>query len=175
MFEIAPRDETPVTLSPDQQAVMAKSLKTCYSGLQTLLEFASKGILDAELCRNVLTTNEHELASVSKLIGVQIDSAANIERRHAQLRAANMRIHELEAQLGAQVSAAHIQQGMERFSKRLNSWWDLEGFGHISDIKLNAYGNCEVVFSCSLFGTGFGMFSQTPVSDKNVTRYGSRI
>jgi hypothetical protein len=166
MFDFPPRDKTPVTLNEDQKVLMSKSLKTCYSGLQTLLDFASKGILDAELCRNVLSTAEHELANISKLTGVEIDSAANIERRHAQIRAANMRVHELEAQLGAQVSAKHLQQGMERFNKMLNSWWDLEGFGHISEVKLSAYGHCEVTFSCSLFGAKFGMFSQTPVSDK---------
>lgn len=166
MFDIDPRDETPVNLNADQQAVLRKALSTCCSGLQTLHEFATKGILDAELCRNVLTTTEHELSNVSKIVGVEIDSTAKIERRHEKIRSANMRIHELEAQLGAAVGPAHIQKGMERLKKRLDSWWDLEGFGFITDAKFNSYGNCEVTFSCSLFGSNFGMFSATPVSDK---------
>jgi hypothetical protein len=166
MLEFAPRDTTPVVLNEDQQVVMAKALNRCCSGLQTLVEFANHGILDAELCRNVLSTTEHELANVSKIIGVEIDSAANIERRHAKLRAANMRIHELEAQLGSLVTARHLQQGMEQFNKKLHSWWDLEGFGLVSEVKLSAYGNCEVTFSCSLFGSNGGIFSKTPVSDK---------
>lgn len=166
MFDTTPRDETPVTLDADQQALLKKSLESCLSGMQTLYEFAGKGILTVDLCRSVLSTGEFALRDVSKLTGVETETAAMIEKRYADIRAANFRIRELEAQVGSVAGPEHLMQGMTRIAKRLNSWWDLEGFGHISELRFTDYGHCDVTLSCMLSGHNFGSFSKTPVSDK---------
>jgi len=166
MFDTTPRDESPVVLDADQQALLKKSLESCLSGMQTLFQFASEGILTVDLCRSVLRSSEYALSDVSKLTGVESETAEMVKQRHLEIRTANLRIRELQAQIGSIVGPEHLAQGMTRLARRLNSWWDLEGLGHIPEIRFTDYGDCEVTLSCMLSGHNYGFFSKTPVSDK---------
>lgn len=166
MFDSIPQDESVVVLSADDQAYLQSELKKVLSGLSYFAQMAAKGELTRAFGKNILAIAEFTLAEISKKTGIETNSAAEQEQRYAAIRTANNRVHELEAQLGKSASTEQVQLGLRDIAKKLNSWWDLEGFGHISELSFSEYGACEVEFSCSLFGTRPLVNSPTPISDK---------
>lgn len=164
MSETSAADD--IVLNPDQQAVALRHLREVQSGLALLAQQLQKQEpLSPELTRNVLGVAEYELCDLAQTLGVATDTTARIEERHAQLRTANLRIRALEAQLGQAQSPELTQAALKILEARLNEWWDLEGFGHISELSFGPYG-CRARFSCHLFGDFSLTRSETPVSDK---------
>lgn len=166
LFELLPPDETLVDLNADDQAVLQSEVRKAISGLSYLAEMAVKGALTRDFGKNVLSVTGFALANITKVTGIETNAAAEQEQRYAGIRAANMRVHELEAKLGAAAGTEQVQLGLKDFGKKLNSWWDLEGFGHITEMSFSEYGSCQLEFSCSLFGTSHLANSPTPISDK---------
>lgn len=166
LFDQVPPDESTVVLDADNQAVVQTEIKKVLHGLSYFAQMAAKGELTRDFGKSILSIAEHTIALMTKITGIETNSAAEQERRYAAIRTANMRIHELEIQMGQAAGTEHVQQGLKDFGNRLNSWWDLEGFGHITEIRFTQYGSCEVEFSCSLFGTTRLIDSPTPISDK---------
>lgn len=160
-------DTPDITLNPDQQAVTLKTLKDIQHAMATLAGQVQRhnGTLNAELAQNVLCVTEYSLADLSKLLGIASQTAQDIEKRHAALRQANQRIHELERQLGAAQAPDMTQASLKNLAERVEAWWRQEGFGHISSVHFDKYG-CEIDFCCSLFGDFYVVDSPTPVSDK---------
>lgn len=166
MFEMLPPDESVVGLNADNQAVLQSEVRKALDGLSFFAQMAAKGTLTRDFGKNVLSLAEFALANITKVTGIETNSAAEQELRYAATRAANTRVRELEAKLGEAASTEHVQMGLKDFGKKLNSWWDLEGFGHITEMSFSEHGSCRVEFSCSLFGTTFLVDSPTPISDK---------
>lgn len=156
-----------IILTRDSRAVALQKLREVQQALGTLIAVLGLGreTLRAELPTNVLKVAEFGLADVAKTLGIETESAQEREERYAMLRTANLRVRDLEAQLGNTQGPDVTQSCLKTLDARLNSWWDLEGFGHVNDIAFQRYG-CTVHFSCSLFGDFRGSDSTTPVSDK---------
>ncbi|KWT95515.1 hypothetical protein APY03_2392 [Variovorax sp. WDL1] len=158
-----------VVLNADQKAVFKRTLTEVVSGLNHLHQMAAGDQLSRDHGRNVLYVAESSLAEVGKLTGIETDAAAVREERYAALRAANQRVLQLERRLGEQVTAENVEAAVKRLGDRIDRWWDIYGFGHISDMSFSKYGSVHLKLSGSLFGTTSLTFSATPVSDK-VTR-----
>jgi hypothetical protein len=164
-------DERIIELNADQKAVALKHIIELQQAMGTVASVLKgpdasvfKDGLPRGLATNCLSLAEHRMADLGKLLGIETDSAAEMENRFARVRAANMRVRELEAQLGTAQGPDVTKACLKQLDAQLNSWWDLEGFGHISDLSFGKYG-CKAKFSCSLFGD-FSFQSDTPVSDK---------
>jgi hypothetical protein len=161
-----------ITLTPDSRTVALRQIGKVHDALSTLAAvLAGAGEadqlrpVDAELPTNVLKVAEFELSDLGKTLGIETDSAAERDQRYVALRQANMRVRDLQAQLGNSQGADITQASIKALAARVDSWWKLEGFGHISDIAFGKHG-CTVNFSCSLFGDFPLIDSATPVSDK---------
>jgi hypothetical protein len=172
-FEISipPEDHSIIAVTADQRAValrqileLQQAMGTMASALKGPDSSVFKDGLPRGLATNCLSLAEHRMADLGKLLAIETDSAAELEQRFARIRAANMRVRELESQLGAAQGPDVTKACLQKLDEQLNSWWDLEGFGHINDLSFGKYG-CKVKFSCSLFGD-FSFQSDTPVSDK---------
>lgn len=158
---------SPVVLDADKRAVALKEIRELLSGLSMLAkEVDAKSTLDPQLTHAVLSVTEFRIADLAKMAGIQIHTQAEIEDRHARLRQANGRIRELEQQLGQAVSPEHLGAGLKALSSKLQKWWRVEGFGHVSDMDFNEYGSLKVKLSCHLHGAFRLVDSPTPVSDK---------
>ena len=120
--------------------------------------------LDLDLVHALLGSAEHNLAAISEVSGVSSETQAEIEHRYAQIRYANQRVHELEAQIGAETSMDAVKQALGVLKRKLNYWWDEKGFGYIPEIRFDEHG-VHVTLSCSLHGTFRRSFSKTPASD----------
>lgn len=162
-----------ITLTPDSRAVALRKIVEIQQALATLGAVIKAGDgadaaqgLGAELSTNVLKVAEFTLADLGKTIGIETDSAREREQRYADLRRANGRVRELEGQLGNSQGADVTQASIKALVERIDGWWDLEGFGHITGVAFEKYG-CKVNFSCSLFGDFPLLNSLTPISDKD--------
>ncbi|KVS52215.1 hypothetical protein WK39_26515 [Burkholderia cepacia] len=159
--------EATLTLSADQQAVARKKISDMHHAVATILSVLKEGAeIDAELATNCVKVAEFNLADLCKTLGVETFSAKEREQRYADLRAANIRIHDLETQLGSTVAPEALQSALKNISEHLNRWWLRDGFGYVHDLQFGAYGVCHGKFSCSLHGAFPILDSDTPVSDK---------
>ena len=114
---------------------------------------------------SALRSVEYTIQKVGSILKVETETAADIEKRNAKLRAANLRVRELEAQLGQAQTPATTLLALRSLKERLTRWWEQEGFGHVSDVHFEAYG-CRVKLSCGLYGDFPLVDSPTPLTDK---------
>jgi hypothetical protein len=159
-----------ITLDADKKAAVLRKIHEMWHAITTMHDAVkSRGCIGTSLARNLLKCSGYYLSDLGKVLGVETETSREIEERHAAIRAANARVHELEAMIGGQQSPQAIQMGIKSMSAQLNKWWDLEGFGHIPNIRFGQWA-CEVKFSCMLHGDFHLINSTTPVSDKERRR-----
>lgn len=157
-------------LTADELARLKKELSEDLFATKTLLDFISGGEVNQQLAFSILGVKESRLGDLTSLTGIELDSPLARNERYAALRQANERIRELETQMGSAVSAEHVGKALDVLSRKLEHWWDVEGFGHISETSFTKYGNLEVKFSCNLFGD-FGLRERKrPVSEKEAKK-----
>ena len=156
----------PLKLNPDQLTVTLRELRDLQLAAHHLAELLESETLTAEHAKTVLYLSEHRIADVGKRLGVETQSQRDIEERHADLRAANMRVRALERQLGDAAGPEAARMALAALSERLTHWWRKAGLGHVSELRFTRYGHCEVKLSCMLFGDFRLTHSETPVSDK---------
>lgn len=159
--------EANLALTADQQAVAKKKIRDIHSAISTVFSLMEESKpVDAELATNCVKVAEFNLADLCKALGVETFSAAEREKRYADLRAANIKIRDLESKLGATLSPEATQRAIKNTADRLSKWWKREGFGYVHELKFGAYGVCHGEFSCSLRGASLLFDSDTPVTDK---------
>lgn len=167
MFERPYDTAEPAVLDEDQSAVLRREVRGMLAALHHLAEVFEPGKpIERNLVYNILYTSESRLAQLGEITGVQTDSAAERERRYAGIRAANVRVHEMERQLGGAVNAEQTKLAVARLADKLRHWWRHEGLGLMQDATLDAWGGMTVTLSCSLFGTTPLTDSSRPISDK---------
>lgn len=157
--------DTTISLNADDAEVLTKTVRDLQCAVAHLAGGVKPGeSLSRDLATNILKVSEFHLSDLGKLLGIETDGAVERSARVRELRAANMRVHELEKQLGQAQAPELTQLNLASLGTHLNGWWDLEGFGHISDISFGTH--ClKVTFSCSLMGDRPLINSKTPVSD----------
>lgn len=160
-----PADLEPVNFTPDRQADVRNAVKKIQQNLAMIpWHFDNEGV-SRFIASSVMNTTEYEISQLGKLLGVETEAAEKIEKRHGDLRRANMRIRELEELLGKGQPPQGIQPALKAICEQLNGWWDLEGFGHISDIAFGEY-NLKATFSCQFLGVKPHIETPEPVSRK---------
>ncbi|MHD0644278.1 hypothetical protein ACYPKM_01410 [Pseudomonas aeruginosa] len=144
-------DQQPLELTPDRNAETRALVRKAQEHLAMLTFFLDNGEITRYTAESPLRLAESEISKIGKLLGVDTESAAKIEERHGDIRRANMRIRELEGLLAQSVPPEAIQPALRKMARHLNSWWDFEGFGHISDTAFGEY-NLKVDFCCQFIG-----------------------
>lgn len=153
------------SFTPDTVAVVSKTLKDTSLALSALQQMLTKDELDADYAKTLLGLVELNMADVSERIGVPTETQAEIDERFALIRDANIRIDELEHQLGEAAQIDSLIYGIKFLEEKFRHWWKTQGFGHTSKFSIDSYG-VKATLSGSLSGNISSMFSDTPVSDK---------
>lgn len=167
MFERPYADAAPIILNEDQSAVVRREVNEMLSALHHLGQMLEPGKpVDRNMVYNVLVLSESRLAQLGDITGVETNSAAERARRHIDLRTANMRIRELENQLGSGESVEQTKHGVAYLGKKVQAWWRQFGLGYAKDVTFDSWGNMRVTLSCMLSGPTALRDSDTPVSDK---------
>lgn len=71
---------------------------------------------------------ENHIAELSRLTGYDGIILKEKEARHAELRAANTKIRELESMLGQTMTGAAVRAGIKHYLDVLGAWWSAMGF-----------------------------------------------
>lgn len=167
-------ERVPLTLTAEQVATIKRLTKDAQQGLVTLpwiLDQTAEGKaegLTREHARNVMNVVETHLRDLGKLLGVDTEAAQRIEERHADIRRANLEVRRLEQLLAQQMPTEAIQPALYQLGKQLYRWWQLEGFGHVSEISFGEH-SLNAQFSCQFIGckpTVEGGEAMTPAERK---------
>ncbi len=156
-----------VVLTADQKAVVQRELSmgaTAFGYVRDVL-LKDLGEPTRDTIYSALSVVESCLAKICKVTETELDSASDREERHAQLRAANIRIRELENSLGKAVTPEVLSMGLKACAVRLEDWWDEYGFGYLHDMSFGKWGGCSVKFSCNPSSHTYSG-SDTPKSDR---------
>lgn len=132
-------DRTPVTLTPEKQGTIMKSIKTITSALAFFTARMAQNNVkntDVDTCMGLL---EHNVADLSKATGYDGILAKEVEERHAEIRKLNKRIRELEEERGKAVSATAVSAAIRRYEDVFRAWYESCGFRYAS-IEYSAYG-----------------------------------
>lgn len=110
---------------------------------------------------SVLGIMEYAVADLGPVLGYDARLKTEIEDRHAALRQANARIHELERMLGASKPLDGFEEQTQYIAETIKEWWADQGFGsryfpnfHIHEsgvIELTLVFDLEVGSHSSLF------------------------
>jgi len=100
-----------------QEKSLTAGMKQAYS---SLLEIHAKDILDVFEYESVLQKEKEE--------------------RYAQIRSLNMENRQLREQLGEKVSMEDVRESLKNISEGIKRWWNIEGFGHTSELEFGPYG-----------------------------------
>lgn len=155
--------EALVVLNEDQKAVALKELQELHSVTKHLYASVSKEELTLDMRRVLCSLCESHVGKASVVLGYDSDLAKELEERFADIRTANMRIHELERQLGCCDITNVLPQKIKSLSRSIRDWWRKEGFGHVSNIYYTEHGYVRVKLCCLLMNHDYSM-SDEPVT-----------
>lgn len=151
MFEFKnPYAGKPALVLTDSQRAAAraeiKNLYTAASLLFTLLEQDKP--IEAETAHVSLSAIESSLVKTANTVGIELHTAEEQEKRNADIRAANLRIRELEKARGDAVTPKDTALSVRALSERMKAWWGSAGLGYVPKVSLTDYGSMEVTLSC---------------------------
>lgn len=159
-------NERPMEVSEDQREVVLRSIRNVQMALSMVGQSLEKtGTLLESQFRTCTDFTGIQLVHMARTLKVETDAVRDNEARVAKLRAANLRIRDLETKLGETQTPEALRHTMANMERQLRGWWDLEGFGHISEVRFASWG-AEVKFCGMLFGAFSRLTSETPVSDR---------
>lgn len=162
-----------IAFTADSLAVTARELREDLFATKHLLDAVTAAAeggagVDKQLTYTVLSLKEFRLSTLCKATGVELDSQATRDERFAEIRALNAKVRELERLLGESGSIGQTKAHLKSMEAKLEHWWDVQGFGHVSELHFRGWGSAQLKLSCMLFGhhRSLGGMSETPVSDE---------
>lgn len=154
-----------IALNPDQRAVARKHLQEMLFAMGILHKsLEGEGLPNLALSTAALRATEMHFVHACKQLGIATQTQEEVDKRHADLRRANLRARALEAEL-ASANTQHMGLGLKGLESRLEHWWDVHGFGYIREFTFRSYG-CKAKLSGALHGRFSSSMSDTPVSDQ---------
>ncbi|MCC5612052.1 hypothetical protein LC612_36300 [Nostoc sp. CHAB 5834] len=153
-------------LTPDEMEALDRELSTTISGLAFLKEHIRSSKVEKGNAYNILYVAEASVGDVAKALEIELDGTEARNERFQRIRELNTKVRELQDLLGQKGTAEEVGAYLGLLDKKLNYWWDVHGFGHISELKFYGGGRAEVKFSCHLFGRTPLTGSKTPHSDR---------
>lgn len=153
------------TITPDKAALIAKAIQTTYVSLTEILRITQVDTVDPDYAKTLLSVVENNMAAISKHLAIATQTQSDIDERHAKMRSANLRIRELERQMGEACPIDFLAKSIGVLDCQFRHWWRTFGFGHVNKFSLKEFG-AKISLSASLYGRRSSLFSATPVSDK---------
>ena len=155
-------------LNADELEVTRRRCGEIVEHAKYLANRVNAGTLTQEMRKTLLSLLEFQIRDLSEALDYDNDLAREITERHAELRAANARIHELEVRLGAAgiQQLAVVKPTLRLLSENIRSWWREFGLGYVSDITYSEYGNAMLTFGLTISHSHLLYESMTPASDR---------
>jgi hypothetical protein len=158
-------DHTIVEFNKKESEKFNKSWKDLAFMLSTMKKDVEEGTLTVQMREaysSLLEIHSKDILDVFKYDGVLQKEK---EERHAEIRNLNTENHELRKQLGEKVSMEDIRESLKNISEQIRRWWNIEGFGHTSEIDFGPYG-ANVKFSGMITDTYYDIDKDLTEEDK---------
>ncbi|OPX89448.1 MAG: hypothetical protein A4E53_01525 [Pelotomaculum sp. PtaB.Bin104] len=161
-------EETRVVLDPDAKEFTLKSIAELHSALGFLYDQIKKNQAERSLVDSVLGIAEHCIADAGKKLGYDGTIKKELEERHAAIRAANIRIRELEEQLGSSKPMDGFKEQVKHLAELVEKFWQSQGFGcYVRDFSLGKWGVLKLELTFSLDRADSVLFQEKhPVSKR---------
>ena len=159
-------ENTKPQFTDDQKAVVARDIKKAYGAMSSLLEWVD----DDSLCEDMRESLPKLIDSYMKNVKDAIGFTGKESERDKEITESigqhyQKQIKNLEDALENQHSIASIAANVEIAFKKIEKWWDVEGFNYIHEKTVVSGGKIQVNLGFML-NTFTSMYSDTPVSDR---------
>lgn len=155
-----------IKLNEDQKTVIEREIKSAYSSMATLLEWVKDGSLREDMKETLLKLIDGYMKTVKETIGFTgEESEREKEMTESIGQYYQKQISDLQQALKSQHSLSGISANIEIAFKKLDRWWDIEGFNYMRDKQITAGGviKLELGFMLDSFASNY---SATPITDK---------
>jgi sRNA-binding carbon storage regulator CsrA len=152
-----------IELNQDEKAVALKATSDIFFAAQELYKRIKEDNLDEEMKETMMNLLEHYVVKAAEPLKFDSRSAEKIEANHRDIRAANVRIHELEKQLGDKNPIVGLVNLLDSLRWTVYHWWNYCGFALVSEETFGCYGfKGEFILMTSHVRS----MSKSPVTDK---------
>lgn len=159
-------ENTKIVLNEDQKAVVEREIKSAYSAMATLLEWVKTDSLREDMKETLPKLVDGYMKTVKETIGFTgEESEREKEMTESIGQYYQKQIKELQQALENQSSISSISANVEIAFKKIDKWWDIEGFDFIRDKQITAGGAVKLELSF-MMDSLTSRYSKTPVSDK---------
>jgi hypothetical protein len=143
------RDNT--TLIIDSDGKLLKLVTDIYNKIKLNLGFCYEQLGNGTLTEGMkevhLSLTESYVLDFLKAFGYDGILKKEKEERFAEIRELNTQNRELRKQLGEKLSNEDAREKIKNMAESFKSWWNINGFGHTSEIYFNDYGYLKVKLS----------------------------
>lgn len=161
---------TKLAFNDDQKAVVERDIRKAYGAMNTLLDWVQKDSLSEDMKESLPKLIDNYMGAIKEAIGF---TGGKSKREKEMTESIGQfyqnKIHDLERALESQQSIASIAANTEIAFKKIEKWWDVEGFHYIRDKSVINGGvvRLELGFMLDSFTS---ILSDTPVSDKKAKK-----
>lgn len=127
-------------LTDDDMKVVLQRLSEIYSTTGELYNQLKKNELTEEFKDCLFGLIESYTSEASKVLKYDSQATTKILARHADIRQANQRIHELEKLLSENTQVSGLKELFYDMKDALNKWWRKQGFNLVTDDEFGGYG-----------------------------------
>lgn len=129
-----------VILNEDEKKTALKSLSDIYNTTGELFNQIKKDELTEEMKDCLFSLIESHMSEASKIFKYDSQATARMSERHADIRQANQRIHELEKKLADNTQVSGLKELLYDMHNALYKWWEKQGFNLVTDDEFGGYG-----------------------------------
>lgn len=124
-------DNKPLCLSEDDRLLAVDEITKSREQLRFMAELLKNGDFRSDECRTHMALMRHTYDSLSQIFKTDVLSG-ELERAYAACREANNRISQLEAQLGAGVTASASEARLREVQSWFETWYQLYGLHYVT-------------------------------------------
>lgn len=131
-------DKTVLFSDPEKIAKATHAVDEMLASLSFFKTLLNGGPQVSEIYTH-LSLLEHGLKDLSDCTGYNGILAKEMENRHAELRAANLKINQLAQELGRGVTPSAVSAAIRRYESLFRAWYESHGFKYAS-VTINQWG-----------------------------------
>ena len=156
--------EKNVVFNEDQKAHLLEVIKKLHQVNGQLYGWVEKDELPEQMASIFPSLMESHFSDIARVLGYESHLLKEKEKRHEEIREANIKIQELEKKIGSERAADGLKEQLKHLYEVVRNWWNTEGFHHTSEESYYPYGGLKIQFHFML--DHYRSYSKTPVTDE---------
>mgnify|MGYP000399726480 CR=1 FL=1 len=158
-------DQTLVVLTEELNEKVLKEINSLKFTAQELAARIKDGTLQEGFKETLISLLEAHTVSLCKDLNFEAIVVKEREQRYVEIRSLNEQNRQLRKELGDKVSLEDIREKLKSLEDNIRLWWNIEGFGHTSEVSFKGYG-IEVLLSGMITNRYYGKKEESSEKDK---------